>query len=246
MEKLKILIVDDAQSMRHFARFSLEKIFSGSTVDEAINGKEAQSKMEKAQYDLVLCDWEMPDIHGDQVLKWVRSHSTLSATPFIMVSARNDKQSILKAIELGANSYVVKPYTADMLAQKITAVMDKFDRRQYERFNACGTVSVHVRDRVAKGSIIDLSQGGVLCTFSRKEPIPAILEKALLDIQLENKSKCDGIDAFVIRIQAAESVIDSANLKLAFTFMELPDTKQSELAGLLTLLKKTDANGAMK
>jgi CheY-like chemotaxis protein len=238
MPKLKILIVDDVASMRKFAKFSLEKSFPNIAVDEAANGKEAQARMEQVEYDLVLCDWEMPDITGDEVLDWMRRHPTLSATPFIMVTSRNDKQSVLKAIESGANSYVVKPYTAEMLAQKITAVMDKFDRRQHERFNANGTVNVHFRDLVARGSIIDLSQGGVFCTFSREDPIPAVFEKVLLDIKLENESKCNGIDSFVIRIQAAEAFIDSENLKLAFKFMEMPETKQSELAKFLSSLRK--------
>lgn len=246
MEKLKILIIDDVPSMRRFAKFSLEKIFTGAAVEEVASGREAKAKMDQVKYDLIICDGEMPDMSGAEVLNWIRSHPTLSGTPFVMVSSQNDKQSVMKAIESGANSYVVKPYTAEMLAQKIIAVMDKFDRRQSRRLVAGGTVKFQFRDFVAQGSIIDISQSGMLCKLSRKDHIPPIFEKAILDLKLEDESSYEGINAFVIRIQAAEDSIDSAYVKLAFKFMELSDSKQSELAMLLSTVKKTVLNGAVK
>src|SRR5271169_4048658 len=180
----------------------------------------------------------MPDITGDEVLQWVRQHPVAKATPFIMVTSRNDKDSVLKAVGAGANSYVVKPYTAEMLAQKITAVIDKFDRRQSERLYVTGTALVHFRDLVATGNIIDLSAGGIFCTFDRQNPIPAIFEKVMLDLKLEDGQKTNGIEGFVIRIQAAEAFIDAAEVKLAFKFMDSPSSeKGNELAKLLDAVK---------
>ncbi|MBZ0156231.1 MAG: response regulator [Alphaproteobacteria bacterium] len=143
---------------------------------------------------LSLCDWEVPDITGDEVLHWVRRHPNLSATPFIMVTSRNDRPSVLRAIESGANAYVVKPYTAELLAQKITAVIDKFDRRQYERYTATGAITVHFHELVARGKLIDMSRGGLFSSFSRKNPLPSIFERVLIDIKLEDVQKTRGGD----------------------------------------------------
>lgn len=233
MKKLKVLIVDDIASMRKFARFNLEKSFPGINVDEAAGGKEAQTKIELTGYDLILCDWEMPDITGDEVLRWVRQHPTMSATPFMMVTSRNDKHSVMRAVEAGANSYVVKPYTAEMLMQKITAVIDKFDRRRHERFAVGGSVTARFRDAVTKGAIIDLSLGGLFCSITRSNPIPGIFEKTLLDISLDDDREIKGIEAFVIRIQAAEAFIDAEEIRLAFKFLQLTDIEQGALKQLL-------------
>ncbi len=238
MKKLKVLIVEDAASMRKFLKYGLEKSFPGILVDEAVNGREAQAKLEQTEYDLVLCDWEMPDINGDKILEWVRNHPTISGIPFIMVTSRNDKESVMKAIQSGANSYVVKPFSAESLAQKITAVIDHFDRREFQRFGANGDISLHCGGKVAAGSIIDISMGGLFGTFSRKHPLPAIFEKVLVEIKVENSEKLGGIEGFVIRLQAAESFIDAENVKIAVKFLDLPDERKQELQQCLSSLKQ--------
>src|SRR5208337_1181014 len=133
MQKLNILIVDDVASMRKFLKFGLEKTFSQVCADEAANGKEAQAKLEAAHYDLVLCDWEMPILNGEELLLWVRSHPQINKTPFVMVTSRVDKESVLKAKERGVDGYVVKPFTAEFLAHKVMSLVSKTDRRSTER-----------------------------------------------------------------------------------------------------------------
>lgn len=238
MKKLKVLVVDDVSSMRKFARFGLEKCFPGVSVEEASNGKDAQAKIESVEYDLILCDWEMPDMTGDEVLHWVRQHPSAKATPFIMVTSRNDKESVVKAIEAGANSYVVKPYSAEMLCQKITAVIDRFDRRRNDRVSVSGSTVVHFRDLIARGKLEDLSLGGIFGTFDRKGHLPCIFEPVVADIKLENDLKLNGISAFVIRIQAAEANMDTREVKVALKFSEaLSPEKLNELESFFDALK---------
>lgn len=241
MKKFKVLIAEDAASMRKFTRFGLEKSFAGIIVDEATNGKEAQSKLEQGDYDLILCDWEMPDLTGDQILQWVRSHPTLSGIPFIMVTSRNDRPSVLKAIEMGANSYVVKPFTAEALAQKIIGIMDRFDRREFERYEAHGEVVFHFRNAIARGKMIDLSLGGLLSVLSSKNPLPAILERVAIDITLEAQETVSGLEAFVIRIQAAEAFPDTEHVKYAVKLLDLDAEKQQGLKRIIETLKSKAA-----
>lgn len=237
MKNLRVLIAEDSASMRKFVKYGLEKSFQGITVDEAANGKEAQTKLDQTDYDLVLCDWEMPGLTGDEILHWVRAHPTLNSVPFIMVTSRSDKDSVLKAIQGGVNSYVVKPFSAEGLAQKITAVIDHFDRREFQRFEANGSVLFHFGGKVAGGKIVDISMGGIFGIFSRKNPLPQIFERVMADIELENLKKVSSIEGFVIRLQAAESFIDAENIKIAVKFVELPDDKKEELQQIMNALK---------
>jgi CheY-like chemotaxis protein len=203
-------------------------------VDEAVNGKDAQTKLEKVEYDLVLCDWEMPYVTGEELLCWVRNHPTLSKLPFIMVTSRSDKPSVLKAMQEGVDSYMIKPFTADGLAHKILSLIDKADRRESERFELHGDVILHFRGQAARGSIIDISMGGFFGEFSRKNPLPPIFEEVRLDIKLEDPQKeADGIAGFVIRLQAAEAFVDAEKVKIAVKFLDLADEGNKKIQQLL-------------
>ena len=238
MKKLKVLVVDDVASMRKFLKYGLEKSFPEIFVDEAANGKEAQAKLEKEEYDLVLCDWEMPYVNGEELLSWVRNHPALGRTPFIMVTSRSDKPSVLKAMQGGVDSYMIKPFTADGLAQKVMLLVDKADRRASERVEAHGAINLHFRDQVARGNIVDLSMGGLFGVVSRKNPLPSIFEEVRVDIILEDpQKKADGIEGFIIRIQAAEAFINAENVKIAVKFLEQSSESTEKIQQLLESLK---------
>ncbi len=238
MKKLNVLIVDDVASMRKFVKYGLEKSFPDISVAEAANGKEAQAKLEKEEYDLVLCDWEMPYVNGEELLTWVRKHPILSKTPFIMVTSRSDKPSVLNAMHGGVDSYMIKPFTADGLAQKVMLLVDKADRRESERFEVQGAINLRFRDKAAGGSIVDLSMGGLFCVVSRKNPLPSIFEEVRVDIMLEDpKKSADGIEGFIIRIQAAEAFIDAENVKIAVKFLDSSSETPNKIQQLLESLK---------
>ena len=119
---MKILVVDDFPSMRKILRNLLNKI--GITdVERAGNGAEAYAKMRKSRFDLVITDWNMEPVTGLELVQRVRSDARVSATPFIMVTAQNNSESIIEAKRAGVDSYIVKPFTADVLKAKIAAVM---------------------------------------------------------------------------------------------------------------------------
>lgn len=124
-EMLKVLIVDDMPSMRGLIREGLEKSLAPVSCDEASDGREAQEKLKAGSYDLVLCDWIMPDVGGDELLQWMKNNDALSSVPFIMISTKGDKNSIIEAVRMGADDYVVKPFTVAGLAGKITQILGR-------------------------------------------------------------------------------------------------------------------------
>ncbi|MBN2145557.1 MAG: response regulator [Candidatus Aureabacteria bacterium] len=117
---MKILIVDDSSTMRRIIKNTLSKIGFTDT-EEAEDGSQALKKMEGIQ--LVITDWNMPNMDGLTLVKALRSNPSFQATPIIMVTTEAAKDDIVEAIKNGVNSYVVKPFTAEILKQKIEQVV---------------------------------------------------------------------------------------------------------------------------
>lgn len=126
MQKLNFLVVDDAAFIRDLVKRTLKTQFTQCHIDEAINGKKAQSLLAKNRYDLVLCDWEMPEVSGIEVLQWLRKHekdNESAKTPFMMVTSRGDKSHVVKAVEAGVSDYIGKPFSNDQLLKKVLKLL---------------------------------------------------------------------------------------------------------------------------
>ncbi|WP_028950642.1 chemotaxis response regulator CheY [Sulfurihydrogenibium subterraneum] len=117
----KILSVDDMATMRKIIKSLLTQL-GYTNVDEAENGKEALAKLKQQKYDLVLLDWNMPEMDGITLLQEIRKDPDLKNIPVIMVTAEAKKENVLQAIQTGANNYIVKPFTAETLKEKIDKV----------------------------------------------------------------------------------------------------------------------------
>lgn len=130
MNKLHLLIVDDSMLMRDIIKESIEETFPYIETAMANNGDEAKTMLSKKHFDLVLCDWEMPEMNGDALLRWVRESSPLKTVPFIMITARVEKESILEVMKLGVTDYIVKPFTPDTLCHKLAVVLKKMGLHQ--------------------------------------------------------------------------------------------------------------------
>lgn len=197
-----------------------------------MNGSEAKLKIEQFHYDLVISDWEMPGMCGDELLIWMKNTPGLKDIPFIMISAKNDSESVIKAIELGANSFIVKPYTAEILTQKIVAIVAGFDRRESERFHVNGTVTIQSSTCTISGKITDISMCGMLGVFSGKHIILPMLDGVELDIMLGGGFTLNGLEGFIVRTQAGG---DSKEVKIAFKNF-IPTAKQEKLKDFLKTL----------
>jgi len=89
---------------------------------EAENGKDALKQLKADSIDLVLCDWNMPEMAGIDLLNAVRGDDQLKQTPFVMVTAEAQKENILEAVKAGVSSYIVKPFTAETVEEKLKKV----------------------------------------------------------------------------------------------------------------------------
>lgn len=121
---IEILIVDDFNTMRRIVKTCLKQL-GFENVTEAEDGQVALSKLQLGQFKLVISDWNMPNMMGIDLLKAVRSDEKLKTIPFIMITAEGQKENILEAAKSGVSNYIVKPFTADTLQQKLDVVFKK-------------------------------------------------------------------------------------------------------------------------
>lgn len=124
-KNMPILIVDDYKTMLRIVR-NLLKQLGFDNVDEATDGSSALAKMRSKNFDLVISDWNMEPMTGFEFLKEVRADSVLKSTPFIMVTAESKTENVIAAKNAGVNNYIVKPFNAATLKQKLTAVIGEF------------------------------------------------------------------------------------------------------------------------
>ncbi|MFL9877421.1 chemotaxis response regulator CheY [Herbaspirillum rhizosphaerae] len=122
----KFLVVDDFSTMRRIVR-NLLKELGYTNVDEAEDGVQALHKLRSDQFDFVVSDWNMPNMDGLTMLQEIRKDPALSKLPVLMVTAEAKKENIVAAAQAGANGYVVKPFTAATLDEKLGKIFEKMD-----------------------------------------------------------------------------------------------------------------------
>jgi two-component system chemotaxis response regulator CheY len=118
---MPILIVDDYNTMVRIIR-NLLKQLGFENVDDAPDGSTALQKLRMKDYGLVISDWNMEPMTGYDLLKNVRADQTIGKTPFIMVTAESKTENVIAAKKAGVNNYIVKPFNAQTLQQKIASV----------------------------------------------------------------------------------------------------------------------------
>lgn len=119
---MKILLVDDSKTMRNIQKSVLAQL-GHTTVEEACDGQDALSKIAAFQPDLLLVDWNMPNMDGLTFVKTYRQ--TNKSTPIIMVTTESEKSRVIEAIKAGVNNYVIKPFTPDLLSQRINETLQR-------------------------------------------------------------------------------------------------------------------------
>lgn len=125
MQVLKFLVVDDATFIRDMVKKQLRDAYPGCQIADAPSAVRAQVLLKTQRFDLILCDWEMPEMSGEEFLRWLRAHPTHSDIPFIMVSSRGERDFIVKAVQAGVSDYLGKPFKQESLIAKINKVLGR-------------------------------------------------------------------------------------------------------------------------
>jgi len=136
---IRFLVVDDATFIRDMVKKQLRDRIPGSEVYDATDGNRAIAQLKKQRVDVILSDWEMPGMSGEEFLQWVRSEEEFKDIPFIMVTSRGDKDHVVKAIQAGVSDFITKPFTSDELLKKTTKQLTKIGKSPKDAFKAASS-----------------------------------------------------------------------------------------------------------
>lgn len=123
-KNMKILVVDDFSTMRRIVKNILRQL-NFVNIIESDDGSTALEVLQREKIDLVVSDWNMPKMTGLELLKVIRADDALKHIPFLMVTAEAQQENIIEAVKSGVSNYIVKPFTAETLSQKINQIFSK-------------------------------------------------------------------------------------------------------------------------
>lgn len=162
-DSLKALIVDDDVNIALALKLIINSNFSCERVDTAVDGLEAWEKLQAEDYNLVISDWNMPRMDGNQLLKKMKEHDRTKKIAFLMVTVRKDVTSVASAVQAGVTDYIIKPFDKAVLLQKIEKLVFKTSRYQAaaeETVRSAGSeevdrksISVRVMEIIGKGEV---------------------------------------------------------------------------------------------
>ena len=125
--KMRFLVVDDFSTMRRIVR-NLLKELGFLNIDEAEDGAVALAKLTSEHFDFVVTDWNMPNMDGLTLLQQIRANGQIKHLPVLMITAEAKKENIIAAAQAGASGYIVKPFTAGTLNEKLGKIFDKLEK----------------------------------------------------------------------------------------------------------------------
>jgi len=185
---IRILVVDDASFIRDMVKKHLRDRIADVEVFDAVDGARALAVMKNQAMDLILSDWEMPNMSGEELLRAVRADARMAKTPFVMISSRGDRNHVLKAIEAGVSDYLSKPFTPDELLRKV-----------FKQLTAIGKAPAQGGGRGATTqgiafASVDVLTGGreALTTVSATAPkteAPVVAEKPAVSRSVKGKAQ---------------------------------------------------------
>ncbi|NWB88955.1 response regulator [Pseudomonas gingeri] len=176
MSKVSVLVVDDASFIRDLVKKCLRNYFPGIRIEDAVNGRKAQAVLAREAFDLVLCDWEMPEMSGLELLTWCRQQDNLKTMPFVMVTSRGDKENVVQAIQAGVSGYVSKPFTNEQLLTKVKQALHKVGKLD----TLMNSAPTKANSAFANDSLSALTGGRAEVVSPAPAQAPAAASKGLL------------------------------------------------------------------
>ncbi|MCF6436331.1 response regulator [Pseudoalteromonas sp. MMG022] len=242
MQDVSFLVVDDCQLVRNLVRNTLENRLGAENVYTATNGKEALELLNARSIDIIIADWQMPKMDGDELLRTIRKSEKHKLTPFIMMSSLGDKEHVLAAIQNGVSQYVMKPFSADKLEDAIHKSWNSANRRGAVRLSALPEhrVRIQTSNRKLAGIVKNISHTGMLIelTYSRELNLfnNYSIELDIFDLNHEGNMLIEPLYGVPVRLIAVEPSTSKANvcqMGIRFNREMLHETVKGKLDYLL-------------
>lgn len=242
MKDVTFLVVDDSATIRKLVSYVIRTKMGSDHILTAADGKEAVQTLKDTRVDLIISDWNMPGLGGDELLYYVRNEEAYRDTPFIMVTTNNQKDFVITALQMGVTQYLSKPFTPAQLEQKIRASWNAAGKRRNERHAALpehsitlghegGTVSAQAVNVSASGALLRLPYDAEL---QLRRVYRFTLEVPAADDRPEYN--VDGLDARCVRLEADPEDADYCQMGLEFLADGVVGEAREQLTRLLSHL----------
>lgn len=231
---------------RHITNL-LESIFPSYVVHSAENGEAALKILARERIDIIVSDWNMPRMSGEELLFEIRQNKAYCRIPFIMMTANDSRDFLVTAIQLGVTQYIVKPFTVNELEEKIRSSISLINRRREKRYTLPGHVAgIKIEDKKFQGQIIDLSRTGAAFSVQEYDQAFTLYKTCTLEINLtgnirlkEPSTIIKGLTGRIVRLEARDTFNPTSlefQAALYFPPHQMSSQVESKLNKLIKLL----------
>lgn len=175
----QILVVEDEQDIRQLMCLHLSR--KGHNIEEAVNGSKAYEILDQKSFDLIILDWMLPGMSGLELLSWIRNKPRpLGVTPILFVTAKSEPENIVKALQTGADDYLVKPFDLRVLMARVSSLLRRHEIRELEKSDSQSKLTI---------GNLTLDREAHKVFIQNQEVILTLSEFLLLETLLKNQGK---------------------------------------------------------
>jgi len=221
----QVLVVDDAAFVRDTIKRNLRSLIPDAEIYDAPDGRRACSivKGKGKNIKLILSDWEMPEMSGEEFLKWLRSQEEHQKTPFIMVTSRGDKEHVVTAVKAGVNDYITKPFTPDELQKKVAKQLKRMGYKGMKETKQSGGAFSSL-DVLTGGGNKPKPKGPAQVTaaagFGKPAAKPANTAKAPIDLVDAGGEPLAEVNAYVHGLTAQQGNPNASHVMVNIRFVD--------------------------
>lgn len=244
LEKDVVLVVDDSATARNAIINVLRDRLYCKDIYEATDGKEGLKMLKQhPEIDWIFCDWEMPVMAGDEFLAEVRKDPQTAHLPFIMITSKGDRDSLVTAVQLGVTSFVVKPFTAKKLVEKVFLARGRMERRNAERIKASQGQKAQMKfasTEAVQGDLIDISLSGMLIMCAH-EPVRevTIFDQLQVKVFMPHTEEEILLPCQVIRLEADPAHPSRVEeIRVATRFMPMESATRNQLVNYIEATRR--------
>ncbi|MEJ6473720.1 response regulator [Pseudoalteromonas piscicida] len=242
MRNVTFLVVDDCLTVRNLVRNIIHTRLGSDKVLLANNGQHALQILDSEKVDLIISDWNMPELNGEELLYQVRNHSKLKDIPFIMMTSNGGRDFVITAIQNGVSHFVVKPFKADKLEAAVNKSWNSASKRQSVRHSALPAHQIHITTRpsLTTGQVINISHTGMQIHVPYNEKL-RLFQLTQFDLVFNDNIDAlplhlIGLTGTIVRIEASDEQTQDCLLGVKFTLDAFTNTTTANLNALLTYL----------
>lgn len=252
LEKDVVLVVDDSSTARSAIINVLRDHLYCKEIIEASDGQEALRKLrQRPDIDWIFCDWEMPIMAGDELLKEIRNNAETAHLPFIMITSKGDRDSLVTAVQLGVTSFIVKPFTAKKLVEKVLIAQGRMERRNAERTRAAKEQKVILKSgslNEVEADLVDISLSGILMLIqSEAAKDAAVFDTFKANIDAPHSSQTIVLPCQIIRLEADPlHPSRTETIRLAARFQPMDEASRKDLVNYIEAIARQTRAAASK